>query len=48
MQTLGGTAAPQSDNDSITSLEYHKPNNSTIGMLYYNYCVIFILTNYML
>ncbi|XP_061376785.1 protein pecanex isoform X4 [Danaus plexippus] len=32
MQTLGGTAAPQSDNDSITSLEYHKPNNSTIDL----------------
>ncbi|CAH0726774.1 unnamed protein product, partial [Brenthis ino] len=32
MQTLGGAAAPQSDNDSITSLEYHKPNNSTIDL----------------
>ncbi|XP_047533715.1 pecanex-like protein 1 [Vanessa atalanta] len=32
MQNLGGTAAPQSDNDSVTSLEYHKPNNSTIDL----------------
>ncbi|XP_052742200.1 protein pecanex isoform X2 [Bicyclus anynana] len=32
MQTLGGTAAPQSDNDSVTSFEYHKPDNSTIDL----------------
>ncbi|XP_050344156.1 pecanex-like protein 1 [Nymphalis io] len=32
MQNLGGAAAPQSDNDSVTSLEYHKPNNSTIDL----------------
>lgn len=31
MQTLGAVAS-HSDNDSITSLEYHKPNTSTIGI----------------
>lgn len=32
MLKLGGAAAAGSDNESVTSLEYHKPNNSTIGM----------------
>lgn len=31
MLRLGGVAAAGSDNESVTSLEYHKPNNSTIG-----------------
>lgn len=31
MLRLGGVAATGSDNESVTSLEYHKPNNSTIG-----------------
>ncbi|KAG6453725.1 hypothetical protein O3G_MSEX008304 [Manduca sexta] len=29
---LGGAAATGSDNESVTSLEYHKPNNSTIDL----------------
>ncbi|XP_063894609.1 pecanex-like protein 1 isoform X2 [Helicoverpa armigera] len=32
MLKLGGMAAAGSDNESITSLEYHKPNNSTIDL----------------
>ncbi|XP_072945543.1 pecanex-like protein 1 isoform X2 [Epargyreus clarus] len=32
MLRLGGAAAATSDNDSVTSLEYHKPNNSTIDL----------------
>ncbi|XP_060804303.1 pecanex-like protein 1 isoform X2 [Amyelois transitella] len=32
MLRLGGLAAPGSDNESVTSLEYHKPNNSTIDL----------------
>lgn len=32
MLKLGGMPAAGSDNESVTSLEYHKPNNSTIGM----------------
>ncbi|CAG4961455.1 unnamed protein product [Colias eurytheme] len=32
MQTLSAAAIAQSDNDSVTSLEYHKPNNSTIDL----------------
>lgn len=31
MLRLGGATATGSDNESVTSLEYHKPNNSTIG-----------------
>lgn len=32
MLRMGGGAGTQgSDNESVTSLEYHKPNNSTIG-----------------
>ncbi|KAL0878744.1 hypothetical protein ABMA27_003791 [Loxostege sticticalis] len=32
MLRLGGAAAAGSDNESVTSLEYHKPNNSTIDL----------------
>ncbi|XP_041981429.1 pecanex-like protein 1 isoform X2 [Aricia agestis] len=32
MQTLNGAAAAQSDNESVTSIEYHKPNTSTIDL----------------
>ncbi|VVC93426.1 unnamed protein product [Leptidea sinapis] len=32
MQTMNTTAVAASDNDSVTSLEYHKPNNSTIDL----------------
>ncbi|KAL4715719.1 hypothetical protein ACJJTC_006298 [Scirpophaga incertulas] len=32
MLRLGGIAAATSDNESVTSLEYHKPNNSTIDL----------------
>ncbi|XP_053608711.1 pecanex-like protein 1 isoform X2 [Plodia interpunctella] len=32
MLRLGGVAPPGSDNESVTSLEYHKPNNSTIDL----------------
>lgn len=31
MLKLGEAPATGSDNESVTSLEYHKPNNSTIG-----------------
>lgn len=34
MLRIGGVVVPGSDNESITSLEYHKPNNSTIGTLH--------------
>lgn len=33
MLRLGHSQTKGSDNESITSLEYHKPNNSTIGKL---------------
>ncbi|KAJ8719375.1 hypothetical protein PYW08_011550 [Mythimna loreyi] len=32
MLKLGGAQATGSDNESVTSLEYHKPNNSTIDL----------------
>ncbi|XP_022827054.1 protein pecanex [Spodoptera litura] len=32
MLKLGGAPATGSDNESVTSLEYHKPNNSTIDL----------------
>ncbi|RVE48182.1 hypothetical protein evm_007136 [Chilo suppressalis] len=32
MLRLGGLATAGSDNESVTSLEYHKPNNSTIDL----------------
>lgn len=34
MLKVGGAPATGSDNESVTSLEYHKPNNSTIGTIF--------------
>lgn len=44
MLRLGGMAAQGSDNESVTSLEYHKPNNSTIGNKYF--CILLYQNDY--